>query len=293
MTMDMADSSFEILAPASWTAPALFNSPHSGRDYPECLLQATRLSRGALRKSEDCYIDELFGSSVDLGAPMLRALVPRAFIDLNREPYEFDPRMFEGELPGYMNTTSPRVAGGLGTIPRLVAEGEEIYRCKLTIAEGQERVEKIYKPYHRALKALLDEVMGKVGSVLLVDCHSMPSNSSSHPRGRLPDIIIGDRYGASSPEEITAFTEDLFRAQGFTVARNTPYAGGFITQNYGSSKLGQNALQVEINRALYMNETTFAKTRDFDEVQRRLRAVIEPLLAALTEFAAPHKLAAE
>ncbi len=293
MTSIAAIHPFEILAPASWTAPAVFNSPHSGRNYPECLLRATRLSADALRKSEDCHIDDLFSPCVDLGAPMLRALLPRAYIDLNREAYEFDPRMFDGELPGYMNTTSPRVAGGLGTIPRLVAEGEEIYRGKLDLEDGIARVEAVYRPYHRALKALLDEVMAKAGSVLLVDCHSMPSTPVSQPRGRLPDVVIGDRYGASCPEEITHFVEELFRAQGLTIARNTPYAGGFITQNYGSSVFGQNALQIEINRALYMDERTFAKTRQFAALRKLLEKVLQSLLATLTEFAIPSKLAAE
>jgi N-formylglutamate amidohydrolase len=293
MSSKAAIHPFEILAPASWTAPAVFNSPHSGRNYPESLLLATKLSPDALRKSEDCHIDELFSPCVDLGAPMLRALLPRAYIDLNREAYEFDPRMFEGELPGYMNAASPRVAGGLGTIPRLVAEGEEIYRSKLPLAEGLARVETVYRPYHRALKALLDEVMEKAGAVLLVDCHSMPSTPASQPRGRLPDVIIGDRYGASCPEEITHFVEELFRAEGLTIARNAPYAGGFITQNYGSSTFGQNALQIEINRALYMDERTFAKTRQFGPLRTVIEKVLESLLAALTEFAVPSKLAAE
>lgn len=293
MTSKAVIHPFEILAPASWIAPAVFNSPHSGRSYPQALLRTTRLSPDALRKSEDCYIDELFSSCVDLGAPLLRALLPRAYIDLNREAYEFDPRMFDGELPGYMNTTSPRVAGGLGTIPRLVAEGEEIYRGKLPLAEGIARVENVYRPYHRALKALLEEVMAKSGAVLLVDCHSMPSTPASQPRGRLPDVVIGDRYGASCPEEITHFVEELFRTQGLTTARNAPYAGGFITQNYGSSTFGQNALQIEINRALYMDERTFAKTRQFGPLCKLLEKVLQSLLVALTEFAAPAKLAAE
>ena len=172
-------SFFEILAPSTWMAPAVFNSPHSGKQYPADLLRMTRLSHAALRKSEDCYIDELFMSCVDHGAPLLRALVPRAYIDLNREAFEFDPRMFATELPGYMNTSSPRVAGGLGTIPRLVAEGEEIYRERLSLTDALARVETIYRPYHRTLNALLDEVLGNIGTVLLMDCHSMPSNATS------------------------------------------------------------------------------------------------------------------
>jgi N-formylglutamate amidohydrolase len=289
-------SYFEILAPRVWTAPAVFNSPHSGRQYPADLLRMTRLSPAALRKSEDCYIDELFMSCVDHGAPLLRALVPRAYIDLNREAYEFDPRMFACELPGYMNTSSPRVAGGLGTIPRLVAEGEEIYRERLNLSDALGRVETVYRPYHRTLKALLDEVLNNIGSVLLLDCHSMPSNatnfiSSSHQAS--VDVVIGDRYEASCPAEITSYVEDLLRAQGLRVVRNKPYAGGFITQNYGSPVLGRNALQIEINRGLYLDELRFEKTVDFLPLQRTLANTIKILLETLVEFANPQKQAAE
>jgi N-formylglutamate amidohydrolase len=289
-------SYFEILAPRAWTAPAVFNSPHSGHQYPDDLLRMTRLSPAALRKSEDCYIDELFMSCVDHGAPLLRALVPRAYIDLNREAYEFDPRMFACELPGYMNTSSPRVAGGLGTIPRLVAEGEEIYRERLNLGDALGRVESIYRPYHRTLKALLDEVLNNIGSVLLLDCHSMPSNATnfiSAPNQASVDVVIGDRYEASCPAEITSFVEDLLRAQGLRVVRNKPYAGGFITQNYGSPTLGRNALQIEINRGLYMDEVRFEKNASFLALQEALSGTIKTLLETLVEFANPQKQAAE
>jgi N-formylglutamate amidohydrolase len=291
-----SDRYFEILAPAAWTAPAVFNSPHSGSSYPPDLMRMTRLSAQALRKSEDCYIDELFGACVGLGAPMLRAHVPRAYIDLNREAYEFDPRMFACDLPGFMNTSSPRVAGGLGTIPRLVAEGEEIYRERLSLNDALNRVEIIYRPYHRTLKALLDEVLGNTGSVLLMDCHSMPSNAtnfiSMHQHASV-DVVIGDRHGASCPEEITGFVEELLRAQGLRVVRNKPYAGGFITQNYGSPMLGRNALQIEINRAIYMNERRFEKTADFSQLQATLHHVMQTLLETLVEFTNPLRHAAE
>ena len=296
MADSRTDPFFEILAPAAWTAPAVFNSPHSGRKYPSDLMRMTRLSANALRKSEDCYIDELFECCTDFGAPLLRAHVPRAYLDLNREAYEFDPRMFACELPGFMNTTSPRVAGGLGTIPRLVAEGEEIYRERLNLSDALKRVETIYRPYHRTLKALLDEVMANAGSVLLLDCHSMPSNAAnfiSPPHKTSVDVVIGDRHGSSCPEEITGFVEDLLRAQGLRVVRNKPYAGGFITQNYGSPMLGRNALQIEINRALYMNEQRFEKTRDFALLKAMLRDTIKAVTEALVEFSTPLRHAAE
>ncbi len=287
---------FEVLAPAAWTTPVIFNSPHSGNYYPDHLLQMTRLGLSALRKSEDCYIDELFQSCLDAGSPLLRALCARAYIDLNREPFEFDPRMFEEDLPGYMNTTSPRVAGGLGTIPRLVAEGEEIYRSRLTIADALRRVETIYKPYHRMLKVLIDEALAKAGVSLLVDCHSMPSSAAAqHGRMRhaAPDIVLGDRFGTACPEELTSFIEALFRRNGLNVVRNTPYAGGFITQNYGTPSTGSYAIQIEINRALYMNEQTLEKSEGYEPLIHTLGKIVTSLTAAMKEFTSPQRLAAE
>lgn len=286
---------FELLAPEAWTAPVIFNSPHSGRRYPEKLLRMTRLSGAALRQSEDCYTDELFMGCLTAGAPLLRAHCPRAYIDLNREPYEFDPRMFAGDLPGYMNTTSPRVAGGLGTIPRLVAEGKEIYREKLTLEDALERVDVVYRPYHRLLRSLVDEAIAKAGMSLLVDCHSMPSSAAQISRARHWDcaIVLGDRFGASCPGEITGFIEKLFRGAGLNVVRNMPYAGGFITQNYGTPQSGSYALQIEINRALYMDETTMARSAGFESLRSLLDQVVIRLVAAIRDFATPQSQAAE
>jgi N-formylglutamate amidohydrolase len=287
---------FEILAPAEWTAPAVFNSPHSGRDFPEDFLRQTRLPLMTLRKSEDCFVDELFSGCVDHGAPMLRALVPRSYIDLNREPYELDPRMFSSDLPGYANTGSPRVAGGLGTIPRIVSEGEDIYRGRLDFAEVRKRIEQIYIPYHRTLSALTNAVLSKAGEVLLVDCHSMPASATAHvtpPGGGPVDVVLGDRFGASCAEDISAFIEERLTRHGLRVLRNKPYAGGFITQNHGAPHRGQHALQVEVNRGLYMNETSLEKTRDFQTVRAVLDDVVKALLPYLEERFRPARLAAE
>jgi N-formylglutamate amidohydrolase len=284
------------MAPAEWTAPAVFNSPHSGRQFPEDFLRQTRLPLMTLRKSEDCFVDELFLSCVDHGAPMLRALVPRSYIDLNREPYELDPRMFSGELPGYANTGSPRVAGGLGTIPRIVSEGEDIYRGRLDFAEARKRIEQIYIPYHRTLSALTNAVLSKAGEVLLVDCHSMPASATAHvapPGSGVIDVVLGDRYGASCAEDISAFIEEKLQRQGLKVLRNKPYAGGFITQNHGAPHRGQHALQIEINRGLYMNEASLEKTADFGNVRSVLEEMVKALLPYLEESFRPARLAAE
>ena len=296
----MADSgtaaAFEILPPAEWTAPAVFNSPHSGRQFPPHFLRQSRLPLIALRRSEDCYVDELFQSCVTHGAPMLRALAPRSFIDLNREPYELDPRMFSTELPGYVNTGSPRVAGGLGTIPRIVSEGEEIYRGRIEFAEARRRIEQVYIPYHRTLTALANAVMAKAGEVLLIDCHSMPASATAHvvpPATGAIDVVLGDRFGASCSEELPAFIEERLKAQGLRVLRNKPYAGGFITQNHGAPHCGQHAVQIEINRSLYMDETTLEKTGNFETLKFTLSSVIGELLRHVEERFSLRKLAAE
>jgi N-formylglutamate amidohydrolase len=287
---------FEIVAPPEWTAPAVFNSPHSGRDFPEEFLRQTRLPLLTLRKSEDCFVDELFHCCVDHGAPLLRALAPRSYIDLNREPYELDPRMFSSDLPGYANTGSPRVAGGLGTIPRIVSEGEDIYRGRLDFAEARKRIEQIYIPYHRTLSALTNAVLSKAGEVLLVDCHSMPASATAHvapPGTGMVDVVLGDRFGASCAEDIPALVEERLQHHGLRVLRNKPYAGGFITQNYGAPHRGQHALQIEINRSLYMNETSLQKTAGFDAVKAVLDDVVKTLLPYLEERFRPARLAAE
>ena len=287
---------FEIIAPAEWTAPAVFNSPHSGREFPEDFLRQSRLPVMSLRKSEDCFVDELFLACVDHGAPLLRALAPRSYVDLNREPYELDPRMFSGELPGYANTGSPRVAGGLGTIPRIVSEGEDIYRGRIDFAEARRRIETVYIPYHRTLSALTNAVIAKAGEVLLVDCHSMPATATAHvvpPASGPVDVVLGDRFGASCAEDISAFIEERLRHHGMRVLRNKPYAGGFITQNHGAPHRGQHALQIEINRSLYMNEATLEKTKDFETVKQILADLSATLLPHLEERFRPARLAAE
>ncbi len=287
---------FEILPPAAWTCPVVFNSPHSGRLYQRAFLETSRLDALALRRSEDCYVDELFASVTQLGAPLLRANFPRAFIDVNREPYELDPRMFQEALPGFANTTSVRVAGGLGTIPRIVSEGEEIYRVPLGLKEAMERIETLYRPYHRTLTRLLSEVHGKFGSVVLVDCHSMPSSAvclQSSATGRKADIVIGDRHGAACAYEITAHLESLFADQGFCVLQNKPYAGGFITQNYGSPNSGYHALQIEVNRGLYVDERTLEKSSDFGLITQCIREIMKRFLPAVEHLLQPQRIAAE
>ena len=279
----MAENYFEILAPPQWQVPVVFNSPHSGSLLPDNFLQMSRLSPEALRQSEDCFVDQLFGDCQNLGAPMLRALISRAYLDLNREPYEFDPRMFHENLPGHMNLGSPRVAAGLGSIPKLVAEGEEIYRGKIHLDEALARVEQIYRPYHRTLNALLNECYNATGFALLVDCHSMPASAVKLPHLPMTDIVLGDRFGSSCDGEIAGAVESFFQKAGLKVLRNRPYSGGFITETHGSPRHNRHALQIEINRSLYMDEKTQLKNSNFKLVQQQLKNVIEQLIAYLPQ----------
>lgn len=264
------DPAFDVIEPIAVTTPIVFNSPHSGRIYPQRFIRMARLDALALRKSEDAFVDELFAPCRALGAPLLRAHFPRAWLDVNREAYELDPRMFEGRLPSFANTRSLRVAGGLGTIPRVVAESQEIYAAQLPVNEAMLRIEGVYKPYHRTLAHLVDRAARLFGVAALLDCHSMPSTASE---GAPPDFVIGDRFGCSAASWLVDTIEGSLRARGYTVRRNKPYAGGFITEHYGAPGQGRHAVQIEINRALYMDERTFEKTARFRELAEALYAM--------------------
>lgn len=247
-------SPFEILSPAEQRLPFVFNSPHSGRCYPKSFLDGSRLDSLAIRRSEDAFVDDLFLSIVPQGAPLIRALFPRAYLDVNREPYELDPKMFNGALPPYANIRSVRVAGGLGTIARIVSERQEIYQARLEVDEALARIETVYKPYHTALRRLLAETHVAFGHAVLVDCHSMPSSVRGQDTSPRPDFILGDRYGTSCSPTLSDAAFEILAGMGYRVARNKPYAGGFITEHYGRPAKGLHALQLEINRALYMDE---------------------------------------
>lgn len=245
---------FEVLTPADQRLPFVFNSPHSGRQYPTSFLEASRLNEVSIRRSEDAHVDDLFKDVVSLGAPMLRAHFPRAYLDVNREPYELDPKMFDGRLPSYANVRSIRVAGGLGTVARIVSENHEIYRHRLPVSEALFRIEEIYKPYHTTLRRLLAQTHVTFGHAVLIDCHSMPSTVKTQSGDVRPDFVLGDRYGTSCSCDLTNFAYDILKGMGYQVSRNKPYAGGFITEHYGRPNSGLHALQLEINRGLYLNE---------------------------------------
>ncbi len=267
---------FETIRPRRLVTPLVFNSPHSGRVYPERFLAMTRLDHLSIRQSEDAWVDELFARAPHLGAPLLRAHFPRAYLDVNREPWELDPTMFVEPLSDRFNTTSPRVAAGLGTLARVVAENKPIYRDRLTLDDARMRIEGIYHPYHAALQKLLSEAISAFGVALLIDCHSMPRITRANDKAA-PDIVLGDRYGTTCAPGLVDLAETIFSSAGLRVARNRPYAGGFATRTYGRPQHGVHALQIEISRHLYMNEVTLAKNADFDAI----RALVERLIFAL------------
>jgi N-formylglutamate amidohydrolase len=261
----------------------VFSSPHSGNVYPARFLSAARLDAMTLRRSEDAYVEDLFAGAAAVGAPLLKARFPRAYLDVNREPYELDPRMFEGKLPSYANTRSMRVAGGLGTIARIVGESQEIYSRRLPVQDALQRVEALYKPYHRTLRRLMQRAIRQFGLAVLVDCHSMPSNggAAGSKSDRIKaDFVVGDRYGTSCDLSLVEVIETGLRRQGYIVQRNKPYAGGFITEHYGTPASRSHAVQIEINRALYMNETTLAKAPGFDTLARDIGEMIASLAQA-------------
>jgi N-formylglutamate amidohydrolase len=287
------DPPFEILEPVECRGPIVFNSPHSGRVYPSTFLSASRLELPALRRSEDSFVDELALGVVARGHPLMRAHFPRCFVDVNREPYELDPRMFEGRLPSFANTRSMRVAGGLGTIARVVGDAQEIYRERLPVAEALRRIEVLYKPYHRALRQLMTRMHRQYGVAVLVDCHSMPSSVGSRDERPRADIVVGDRYGTSCAGVVAETVEQVFRDAGFSVNRNKPYAGGFITEHYGNPAAGLHTIQLEINRGLYMDERRFERSADFAQVAAHMDELAERVAAIPIEELRPYRAAAE
>lgn len=280
---------FRISRPGQQTLPVVLASPHSGRDYPESFVNRSRLEAKALRRSEDCFVDEIFRPAVDLGAPLLEALFPRAYLDPNREPFEFDPGMFEGALPSYVNSRSPRVAAGLGTIPRVVANGEEIYRQRLRFAEAVERVDRCYYPYHAALRSLIDQTKAIFGFCILVDCHSMPSIDlpPEAAASSALDMVLGDCFGSACAPPVTQTAESTLADLGYVVGRNAPYAGGYTTRHYGRPADGVHALQIELNRSLYMDEVALARRPYLEILAGHMRQLVSRLAAVPAESLRP------
>jgi N-formylglutamate deformylase len=275
-----------VHAPAVQTVPVVFSSPHSGRAYSADFIATARLDQATLRRSEDSYVDEIFAAAPLHGAPLIAATFPRAYCDVNREAWELDPAMFEDALPPWVNTTSARVGAGLGTIARVVADGEAIYGIRLRFADAQARVRACWQPYHDTLAALVAATQARFGVCLLVDCHSMPSSATAGRRPA-PEIVLGDVHGtACAPSVVRAF-DQFFGRRGYSTRRNDPYAGGYVTRHYGSPSRGVHAIQIEVARSLYMNEVTLERrdgmarlSADVNDLLREIDLIVDPLREA-------------
>ncbi len=270
----MHTSAYHLTRPTERTTSVVFASPHSGRHYPEAFLRRAVLNASQIRSSEDAYVDQLFAAVPEHGAPLLTACAPRAYLDLNRGPDELDSALIEGVRRSAHN---PRIASGLGVIPRVVANGRQIYRGKLSLTEAHHRIAQYWRPYHDQLQTLLDESNNAFGEAILIDCHSMPHEALENvgsPGAARPDVVLGDRFGATAAGSIVEQVEAAFASAGLRVARNMPFAGAFITQHYGRPSRGQHAIQVEIDRALYMNEKSLELSSDFDAFKIVLSGVI-------------------
>ncbi len=271
----------DVECPETQTCPVVVSVPHSGRNYSDEFLQASKLSDLDIRRSEDAFVDKLFADAPKHGLPMLKALFPRAYVDVNRDAYELDSSLFDTPLPSYVNTASPRAYVGLGTIPGIVTQGMEIYSSKLSLKEALDRIDTCYYPYHANLEALVQKTAKKFGHSILLDCHSMPS-----PRHRdqyLPDFVLGDRFGTTCDGAFIATIEEFLRANGYTVGRNSPYAGAFVVRHYGKPKQNSHALQIEIRRSLYMNERTLEPTKGLRTIKNLMNGLMEHICRYLDE----------
>jgi N-formylglutamate amidohydrolase len=267
-------TAFAIAMPDQRNTPVIFSSPHSGRSYTRTFLEQSLLDARVIRSSEDAYVDQLFSAAPACGAPLIHALLPRAWLDLNRAPDELDAALIEGvQRPPH----NPRVSSGLGVIPRVVANGRAIYRGKLPLAEAERRIARVWHPYHNALRRLIDESQARFGQAVLIDCHSMPHEAieaHSRPGTLRPDVVLGDRFGAAAGRAVMEQVESAFRNAGLRVARNSPFAGAYIAQAYGRPTRGNHVVQVEIDRALYLDETRIELRPDFPAFHRMISAIV-------------------
>jgi N-formylglutamate amidohydrolase len=290
---DELDPPYEVQEPADCKGPVLFNSPHSGSTYPRAFLAASRLDIGTLRRSEDSFVDDLIAGVVTHGFPLMHAHFPRCFVDVNREPYELDPRMFEGRLPSFANTRSMRVAGGLGTVARVVGDAQEIYDQRIPVDDALRRIESLYKPYHRSLRRLFTKLHRDFGAAVLIDCHSMPSTAGHKDERPRPEFVLGDRYGTSCVGAVSETVEQTLRGLGYSVSRNKPYAGGFITEHYGNPASGLHTVQIELNRAIYMDERRRERSPRFAQVAADFARLADALAQVPLGDLGPFQAAAE
>lgn len=273
----MDHDAYHLWLPERRDTAMVFSSPHSGQDYPDAFLAASLLDAHVIRSSEDAFVDRLFAHAPLVGAPFIAARAPRAYIDLNRAADELDPAVIEGVMRVAHN---PRVSSGLGVIPRVVAGGRAIYRGKLPLREAEYRLRTHWHPYHDALKTLIDQSLALFGKAVLIDCHSMPHEAieaHARPGQPRPDVVLGDRFGAAAGRDVVERIEAAFAGAGLRVVRNAPFAGAYITQAYGRPSRGAHVVQVEIDRALYMDEARIEPRPDFEAFRSMMAGVIAEL----------------
>lgn len=270
MTEHQNPAAYITKKPKATASPFVFAVPHSGRHYPADFIERARLDETALRLSEDAFVDQLFEDVLTHGAQLLIATYARAYLDLNRADNELDPALFLPRLQEQGLEQSHRVKAGLGLIPGIVSEGVRIYDNPLPAREAEKRRDLVHKPYHQKLADLLSDCKARYGKAYLIDCHSMPSEGGRKKR-RGPDIVLGDSWGNSCSREFTSLAEELLLNEGFSVRRNVPYSGGYSTVHYGNPSAGIEALQIEINRAIYMDEETISPLPDFEIVAQKLK----------------------
>lgn len=273
-------AAYNLYMPDIRTTSVVFASPHSGREYPWSFVRRTILDEQTLRSSEDAFVDKLFDAAPLNGAPLLAAIAPRAWVDVNRSSDELDPALIKDIKKTAHN---PRVASGLGVVPRVVANGRSIYRGKIEQHEAQERIDSFWTPWHDALTTLMDDSVALFGDAVLVDCHSMPHEaieSISQPRGNRPEVVLGDRFGAAAGSDIVDKIEAAMTSAGLRVARNAPFAGAFVTQNHGRPARNRHVVQVEIDRSLYMNEQSIRPNNNF----AAFKSLIDGIVGEVTEI---------
>jgi N-formylglutamate amidohydrolase len=287
----MPEPAFDLILPDKRATSVIFASPHSGKTYDAEFLARIALDPVSIRSSEDAFVDRLFSAAPRFGAPLLVARAPRAYVDLNRGRDELDPTLIEGFAGGPFN---PRISSGLGVIPRVVANGRPIYRGRIPRTEAEARLRQVWDPYHACLAELMADHVGRFGEAVLIDCHSMPHEAiEAVPRigGRRPDVVLGDRFGASAGKRIVEHVEAALAAAGLHVARNAPFAGAYVAERYGRPGQGLHVVQLEIDRALYMDERQVKPAPGFADFRRLMTGVVADIAQAGRPSCAP--LAAE
>ena len=285
--------SFALKKPSGTANPFIFSSPHSGRIYPSSFLASSKLSAKQLRSSEDAYVDELFSHVADQGAHFIHSLVPRAYLDLNRHPYELDPKLFSSQLPNFAIRDSLKVKSGLGVIARIVSEGREIYTSPLDFNEALKRINHLYFPYHRALRSLIAAAQNDHNQAILIDCHSMPSGNLPGFKNNPPDFVLGNLFDKSCDYELTHQVRAQLQLMGYHVSVNKPYAGGYVTKEYGKPQKGAHVLQIEINRRLYLDESSGEKLPGFEELRNNMHRLTKELMRSIPDLSFGSPLAAE